>query len=253
MIKGTYYWSLPSTLIRKWIKISIQKDDGHTLPKLTANHVKKKHFSSPSALHYTHYQKYSSCSDAPRRRACSFTTRRQTVLPTWSLPIKLLTRHLDHLNHWQLLKQNYWITAPNILSNQSLSSTLICFPQVRTVLFPLLQSQLSCCTREPSKHRKELLEDPTWVDSAANPFNKAAIPSLTILISQQLKPGAEKSVREPQGKEFLCIYPKSEHPSTKYLMKSSVPRALLTVKPKLVNRFVEFGAFFKLGRCLPTL
>jgi len=68
------------------------------------------------------------------------------------------------------------------------------------------------------------------VESAANPFNKAAIPSLTVLISQQLKPGAEQSVREPQGKEFLCIYPKSEHPSAEYLTKSSGPRALPTEK-----------------------
>lgn len=160
-------------------------------------------------------QKCNSCTDGSKQQStCRFTTQKTET--TWSLLIKLFTRHLDHPDHLQLLKQDYWITVPDTLFTPSLSCTPSCF----LLLCFHCSKAREVAALEASEHRKELPEDPAWMDSAANPFHKAAIPSLTILISQQLKPGAEESVREPQGKEFLCIYPRSEHPSAKYLMKS---------------------------------
>lgn len=94
------------------------------------------------------------------------------------------------------------------------------------------------------------------MDVAANPLNQAAVPSLTVLISQQLKPRAQEAVRQPQGMGVLCLYPKPEHPSDKYLMKSSVPTALPTAKliqTKPANRFLEIWAFYNLSGYLPTL
>lgn len=138
-----------------------------------------------------------------------------------------------HLDHWQLST----ITVSNALFDRSLKAAL------PLLLISLQQVKL---LHEGQENTGKSL------DVASNPLNEAAVPPLTVLISRQLKPGAQEAVREPRGMGVLCLYPKPEHPSDKYQMKSSVPTAKL-IQTKAANRFLEIRAFFNLGGYLPTL